>query len=430
MYNSTIGYLNYKENIMRHLRSTILTLLIIILFNPHSIHAQDEAWSAILGTNTDNEMIRIYLDGAIERFSLHDGENMYVNPFDTKQVAINEDGTLIGTCSRIRPDPNSFYTEATFHVRNLHTNEERFSIDLGTVLECQVHEHNINEEEGLIAVSIARYRKGSDIPPELALLPAWEFALIDINTGEIRHKLTSETATLMNSDVNIEQAVIPWIRWFENGILIYSELTVGMGPEPSLPAFMWRYEGNILEKQDSSRWGSPYVDTSYELIWWYDNPNLPAAITDGPFSQRIGNTIMIADKTGAEWAVYQTTEQVAWNLLFVDGGKSIAVQLQTPDPNDSSSEREWLIINRDGTQYSLGTFRYESDIVNAPNGFLHVWTTLNPKASNGFMTYVDYHTNGKVSRIFSSDAERALQFIGSAPVPAQADLQPFSQFNG
>ena len=415
---------------MRHVSSMILSIF-IFAFCTVLPNAQDsEAWSAILGNNSSADLIRIYLDGTYENLSLNENEVTYINPFDTKQVAINDDGTVIGTCSRVYTDPNSRYTDATFQVRDLRTNEERFRIELGTVLGCQVHEHNINEEEGLIAFGIARYRADGDIPPEFVMLPAWEFVLVDINTGEIRHKLTSETAPFMNANVNVERLLIPWVRWFENGTIIFSELFIGMGPAPSLSAFMWRYEDNTLETQDPSRWGSPYIDTSYELTWWYDDPNLPAAITDGPYAQRTGNTLMIADKTGSEWAVYRITEQVAWDVEFVNGGNSIAVLLQTPDPRGSNSEREWLIINRDGTRYSLGTLQYENQVINAPNGFLHVWTTLNPKAPNGFMTYIDYHTNGEIRRLYSSDSIRALDFIWSAPVPAQGDLQSFALFDG
>lgn len=39
-------------------------------------------------------------------------------------------------------------------------------------------------------------------------------------------------------------------------------------------------------------------------------------------------------------------------------------------------------------------------------------------------------TGAGVRRIFSSDIERGLQFIWSAPVPTKADLTPFAQFNG
>ena len=252
--------------------------------------AQPSTWSVYLLENTSQNLVRVYGDGTQQAYDLGLAADSFVGQ---NAIDFAPDGNRVGYCVSSNTANGS---QATLIVRDItNASTQSVNLDLGTAQGCWV---KFNADASQIAVGLVRYYAGD--PSADASVPPWSLLVIDAATGSQLNEMNLSKGSAI---FNVEQTIMPEVRYFANNQIIFAGLPWGTEGTPSSPAYFWQLSDDSLQPID--RWWRSGLDSlasTGELVWAELDPNRAAAVQGGPVPQ--ANVVKLADKSGQERVIY------------------------------------------------------------------------------------------------------------------------------
>ncbi len=390
----------------------VAVLLVVSVTAPAA--AQDPAWSLYLLNGRTNQLIRIFLDGTQQPVDLG-------LPADTYVGAASIDFSNGGSRAAYCVSTSQAGAGATLTIKDMTGTSAPVAVDLGKTDGCWV---NFGEDGEQVAVGVVRHYAGD--PNADASVPAWELLVFDATTGQSVAAMNPTKAAAIGFDPN--RTIMPQVRYFANGQIVYAGVQWGTDGSPSSPAYFWQLSDDSLQSIDRWwRWGLDSLPATGELVWVELDSSLPAADPGGPLPQ--GNLVKLADKSGDAHTIYTDSSWVIMGTQFIDSGRELAIsELQGFDPDNpmNSQSTRWIALARDGSIRELVTSLGFSQLVPAPDGYVYLRASDN--SASPLLT-LEYHSGGNSVQLWQQQTQGGMSWsiLWSAPTPSASDLAAFPE---
>lgn len=410
---------------MRHMKWLLaLEALVLCTILVVGGAAQGESWSAYLYNNLTRELVRVSLDGTQQAFDLGLGENVYLGTRDTD---FTSDGSTMAYCvsdyAAVNPQAPSAPPTTVF-VRNLQTGAVNYQLDVGGSIGCWV---SYSQDNSRLALGIVRYYPGD--PSADTTQPSWELQVRDAASGNLMAQLSPFSQTAPELGLFNDFALMPDVRSFVGDVIAFAGVPWGTEGIPIEPAFEWNFSANTVTPNDVWwRWAVSSLPETGELVWLDSDSTLPMGDPGGPVP-RMNVAMYVPSPAGERTTIYHSPDWILLGTQFINNGEQIALQLLEPfDPNSAqpSSRTRWVAVDRQGNVSELTTNEGYTQIVSAPDGYLHLYATSS--MPNTTMN-LEYHAGGTSTTLWTGQSENsgaAWSIIWAQPVPATAGLQAFT----
>ena len=308
---------------------------------------------------------------------------------------------------------------ATLNVKDLTGASAPVSVDVGKTDGCWV---SFNADGTQVAVSVVRHYAGD--PNADASIPAWELLVFDAATGQQLGEMNPTKAAGVGFDAT--RTIMPQVRYFANGQIVYAGVQWGTEGSPSNPAYLWQLSSDSLQPID--RWwrsGLDSLSATGELVWVELDQSLPAADPGGPMPQ--GNVVKLADKTGDERVIYTDSSWVIMATQFIDNGRELAIsELQGVNSSSTMGNQptRWIALDRSGQTSELVSSVGFSQLVAAPDGYAYLWASDN--SAEALLT-LEYHSGGSSVSLWQQQMQNGMSWsiLWSAPMPTAEGFTAF-----
>ena len=381
----------------------IFALALILTFPA----AAQSDWSVYLFDSSSQQVMRVGLDGKAQPYDLGVPSGAVLG-----QGAIDfaPDGKRIVYCTPAGADGHF-----ELIVKNLaNTSGQPLQVNVGRGQGCWV---KFSDDASQIAVGLVRYYAGDSSAD--TSVPPWSLLVIDAATGNQLHEMDLSKG---GSNFDAKQTIMPEVRYFANGQIIFAGLAWGTDGSPSSPAYLWTLSDDSILLID--RWwhsGLDSLSSTGELVWTELDPSRPAAQPDGPIPQ--ANIVKLANMGGQERVIYTTPDWVVLSATFIDNGRQIAInQVQGADQN------RWIALDRSGASSQLATTSGFSQIMAAPDGYVILWSSDN--SASAVLT-LDYYSGREKTTLWQQQASGGINWslLWAAPTATADNLQPFPAVN-
>ena len=386
--------------------------------------AQGEPWSAYLYNNLTRELVRVSLDGTQQAFDLGLGENVYLGMRDTD---FTSDGGTMAYClsDYTAVNPQALTAPPTALItRDLQSGATNYQVDVGPTIGCWA---TYSQDNSRIAVGMVRYYPGD--PSADTTQPSWELQVRDAVSGNLVAQLSPFSQAAPQLGLFNDFALMPDVRSFVGDVIAFAGLPWGTEGIPIEPAFEWNFSANTVTPNDVWwRWAVSSLPETGEMVWLDVDSTLPVGDPGGPVP-RMNVAMYAPSPEGERTVIFHSPDWILLATQFIDNGERIALQLLEPfDPNSAlpSARTRWVAVDRQGNVSELATNEGYSQVVGAPDGFLHLYAT---SAEANTTMNLEYHSGGTSTTLWSGQSENsgaAWTLLWSQPVPTSAGLQAFS----
>ncbi len=375
--------------------------------------AQDSTWSLYLLNSSTNQLIRVYLDGRQENVDLGLPAGTYLG---ADSVDFTNGGSRAAYCVVVNQADGTY---ATLNVKDLSGASAPISMALGKTDGCWV---NFSEDGGQVAAGVVRHYAGD--PNADTNVPAWELLVFDAASGQQVAEMNGDKAASAGFDTS--RTIMPEVRYFANGQVIFAALAWGTEGFPSSPAYFWQVSGDSVQAIDRWwRWGLDSLPTTGELVWVELDQSAAAAEPGGPMPQ--GNVVKLADKTGDEHTIYADSSWVIMGAKFIDNGRELAInELQGFDQSGGMGNQatRWIALDRSGSTSNLATSIGYSQLAPAPDGYVYLWASDN--SASPLLT-LEYRSGRETVQLWQQQANNGITWsiLWSAPTGTADSLGSF-----
>jgi hypothetical protein len=377
-------------------------------------------WYAFLYNGISRQIVRVDADGAQEVFSLGLADTVFLGSGD---LAFSPDGGRVAFCAN-SASAETPQGDTVLIVRDLPAQANVLEVPLGGNIGCRVSGAGFNADASQVAVSVVAYFPGD--PAADTSGPIWRLLVVDVASGSIISEINADSAPVIEAGVIGGVALLPEVRAFANNQIIFAEVPYGIGGAPEWNAFIWQLDTGTINPDATGRWGKSglsYLDATGELAWVDYDPNLPAVEPGGPMPA--SNIVKVADASGTERVIYQTTDWVLVDTQFINGGQQLGVLLLSSfDPeNPDAQESRWIALGRDGSVTELASGAVFSQIAAAPDGYVLFELNFSDDFSQQD-SRLSVVANGTVRRLWESQ-EQGWEFAGAVGAPLATMLVSF-----
>ena len=383
--------------------------------------AQGGTWYAFLFNGVTRQLLRVDMNGTQETFDLGLDETVFLG---SRDIAFSPDGSRAAYCVN-RASADTPQGDTTLVVRDLVTVANVIEVPLGGNLGCRVSAQGFNADASQVTVSVVKYFAGDTAMDTTG--PAWRLLVVDVASGSTVAELNAQSESVLGAGVLAGSALLPEVREFSSNRVIFAEVPWGVGGAPEWRTFIWQADSGTLEQDISLRWGKSglsYLETTGELAWVDNDPDLPSIDPGGPIAPF--NVVKLADSSGAERVLYQTAEWVLVDTEFINGGAQLGVlQLAAFDAeNPSQQESRWIALNRDGTKADLTSGTAFTQLADAPGGYALFEFSFNADFTQQTFR-LTYITPGE-NRVLWESQDPGWELAGTIGTPPTADLPAFA----
>ncbi len=321
---------------------TLAALALLVFSSIAPAAAQDSAWSLYLINNSTNQLVRVGLDGSQEVVDLNLRAGTYLG---ADSVDFTADGDRMAYCVVVSQADGAY---GMLNVKDLTGASALVSVDVGKTDGCWV---SFSEDGTQVAVSVVRHYAGD--PNADTSIPAWQLLVFDAASGQSVAEMNPTKAASAGFDPT--RTIMPQVRTFANGQIVYAGVQWGTEGSPSSPAYLWQIGVDNLQPID--RWWRSGLDSlpaTGELVWVELDQSLPAADPGLPVPQ--GNVVKLADKTGIERVIYTDGGWVIADTQFIDNGRELAIYELRPFDSNSmigGQAARWVALDRSGQTSEL-----------------------------------------------------------------------------
>lgn len=391
----------------------------------------------VLYDSANQTITRVKLnDGSSQTFELGLAENVYV-----WQRALSHDGRLLAFCTVDQRVEGT--SSIRLIVRDIVASQNIYEQDFGNIPGCNPSAFSPDKQRLAVGFVYNSPIEGQmNYPDE----PDWALRVLDVNSGNIVQEINADSS-------NAPAFGSMTGYWFEEGISPMAKVIyfgadhiyflaypfVGRDGPPAVPAFRWDFASNSLsEIEGLGNNGASFLPQTGEIVYPYHNPAFPAAQPMGPMA--LANEIVISDSEGTR-TIYRDTENVIASVLFVNGGRQLAVFLvphYVPENEATAPTNRHILLNRDGTVENLNSASQNyAQIFATSDGFgiLKV-----EQRDNGGGNWSNFHQifvyeNEQLNRIWELDAAMSprgavwMELTWASPQNIAPNLEPFVAIN-
>ncbi|MCZ7542542.1 MAG: hypothetical protein M5R40_02910 [Anaerolineae bacterium] len=421
---------------MFHRRAVVFLTVIAAALLPATpgVGAPAEAgglWSAwlyaddALSSPPAPELARVHQDGRVERFPIPmpAGATLQGTP-----RAFSADGGRVALCMR-RDDLTSV------RVLDIYGQADLAYYELGQVSGCDASPDAFNQgNAALLAVGVVNYFPGDPNRPADDTRPIWELRVLNLDTGEVEHRLTSDApavAALSPYGSTEPRAFIPLVRYFNNDVLVFALVPWGTGGVTDAEAYHWILGSETVAPVDAyGKTGLDTLDATGETVWLtldQSRPSVQPPMPIGPL-----NVVMYANMAGDRYPIFHQPTSLIGST-FIDNGRRVAVLIVGAyNPETDSAPTEWVALDRAGAAVKLSApAERVQRLVGAPEGYAFLQLEFlggDPPLSQAQLYYHRFVDGGTAleSRLLWEDASQpGWDLVWSSEMPAAPGLNPF-----
>lgn len=405
------------------LLATVMLVGVMIESTPSPTAAQDN-WFVYVFDSDTKTLVRVNSDGSEQSFVIGDlPADGYLSAYD---IRISPDGRRAAYCVSTY-NPETLFSTSTLYVRDIDAEANLFTYDIGGNIGCYVGDEGFNEDGSQVAVGVVYYYVGDPAAPS-GQVP-WELLVFDVASGQLVHQLDGSLSSIAANLEFTDTAIMPIVRYFRNGQVIFIEAPWGTGGMPVYNA-LW---GNLGQDnfQPLPRWGETFLTSlsTGELVWSSFDPNLPFSDPGGPIPSN--NVVMLADKSGEQRMIYARGDAIIGDVEFINNGQQLAISFYAPfneaNPNEATFTSQWYALDRNGVVREIATHTdLYMDIEPAPNGYITYSTFYSPDytSADHAVTFIQ----GDQIFVLWEGSGQGWGLVWAPEVPFAGDLTPFPTF--
>jgi hypothetical protein len=337
----------------------VLAVLFANLYEYAPIGAQDNAqtWSVWLNNTVDGELVRVYVDGTVERITHPSQEEYPARP------AFSTYGNLLAYC-----EWDETGQAFSLHIYDAQAKQKLFNKEIGQVTACNVGGDQIRSGQAfspdslMIAYTISHYDE-TDIRNDKA---AWEIVLLDIASGDPAFSLTPQSPGFAALNGQYPAHFMPHVRHFTDEQVHFVMLPAAGDFAAKPDAYVWNFRSGEVN------WAQPYSDMlcgTGEVIW-PGIDNTEPINEDPPPMAPPWNAIRYAPKMLSEPRTLHPEPEIPDAAVFINDGWYIAIHILGEYDEEIYSTREsWIIMDRQGTASQTTGDLTGYNLVSAPSGY-------------------------------------------------------------
>ncbi|MCL4256719.1 MAG: hypothetical protein KJ043_23375, partial [Anaerolineae bacterium] len=161
---------------------------------------------------------------------------------------------------------------------------------------------------------------------------------------------------------------------YSGATLVFNLYPYGADGGFEAEAYIWQMAINTITQ--ASNWGQPIMDVlpaSGDRVYLDVDPSLPSGdepVGDIPHF----NAVRIVDESSlTPRTIYHRPEGAFFDVTFVNEGQQIAVKFIS---DQIDVPPHWILIDRTGETTDINKGYSDSDIQNAPGGYVNFWVGL------------------------------------------------------
>lgn len=358
---------------MTHLKILLFIIVIFVALPAFPAAARQSATTplAFVYNAQADELVAIYADEVGQTYHLGiadlfaEGASYSIGAND---LAFDETGSRVAFCAVDYTRNVEAVYPARLIVRDLASATNIVELDLGDVTACHVPKKSFNAVSNTVfaSLTIAPYGDPVGIPP------TWRLIRVDVAAGTIVNEVNNTTPELVSSDfADVPTAADIQYLEVSGATLVFNLYPYGAGGGFEAEAYIWQIAINTITQ--TSNWGQPVMDVlpaSGERVYLDVDPSLPGGdvpVGDIPHF----NAVRIIDQTSVTpRTIYHRPEGAFFDVTFINEGQQIAVkyisdQIDVPP--------HWILIDRTGETTDINRGYSDSDIRNAPGGYVNFW---------------------------------------------------------
>jgi hypothetical protein len=413
-------------------RLSVLVLLVTLcaaLLPSHPVQAGGD-WYAYVYNSETFELVRVHLSGQQDTVDL--GIPAGYRPM---QLAFSAYGEKVAYCAISDSDMQNNLQRQHLIVRSImfdgtaEVDTTLWDFDLGYVAGCVA---TFSDDANQLAISIVNYYMGD--PAADMTQPSWKLSVYDLATGTVAAEIDANTnPNLVTDPMFAGGAVMPEVRSFISGLLIFGYVPWGIGGAIEVPAFAWTLSDNSIAPVDV--WGKMGV-RSYpgvpEMVYAEWDQNLPAGEAYGPMPTN--NVVRVVGQDGTLNTIFYDPTWLIVDMQYINDGQQLAIMLTAQDTTsaDMVVNNRWIALDRTGQTTDLVQTTDWVTLRDAPVGYVLFTPTLtdpNDFASRIF-TFA-YYSGGVETPLWTSplpgqywDLVWAMQLPAAEPPAAFTPIQP------
>lgn len=378
---------------------------------------QEAPWSGFLYNSFENTLVQVTEAGQTQEIRLAVPEGSFLGGRD---LAFSADGSIRAFCALMSTETGST-ARLTIEAADP-AGSPVIELEMPEAAACQP----TFSDSGELMVLALLSSTGDQSEPF-----SWQLTVMSARDGVTQSTLTS--AEMPEGDQPWPRGlVIPIVRHFDGREVTFALYPYATEGPAVVPSYRWSTDTGAITPIEG--WGNlfqDYLPETGELAYAVEDQSLPMGNPGGPMPS--SNVVRVQSADGTARNVYLSgADWVIGSLGFVDGGRSLAIQLiqswdfEQPDMHQAV---RWILLDRAGNTTDVPFEADFLDVVGATDGY----AVLLADNVNGEGTpVISFHrvTAAGQSELWSTTPGSfgvTWDLAWSTPLVAAPDLPPFAE---